>query len=148
MKDSWFVKKCLFCSMILWICFFHVETVEAAEGTLKIAYKSNNPYYSFETEEGNSVGLHIDLMAAIAEEMDIQKTEYYPMEDINSCIVALESGKVDGILGFPVFYDGDTSNILISSEINTIDLCMMAKTENTEKIESDKLNQYVAIFEH
>lgn len=148
MKDKKLLRAYLCAFAVVIACLFFNEPVYAAGDTLKIAYKTNSPYYVYETEDGESAGLYIDLMNAIAEEMDLKHVEYYPMPDMKACIEALESGKAEAILGFPVYYDGDTSNILISSEINTINLSMMAKAENAEKIRNGKRNQYTAIFEH
>lgn len=148
MMQNLFKRITLLLITIVTLCGIYPSLMPYAGNSLKVAYKSNNPYYAYEDADGNTVGLQVDIMNALAREMKLSAVEYYPMNDINSCIAALEAGKVDAILGFPVFFDGDTSNILISTEITTIDLCMMATKENAEKIRSGELTNYAAVFEH
>lgn len=133
--------------IILCAVFSYVDAAFAGD-TLRVAYRANNPYYSYIDKNGDAAGLQVDIMDAIADEMDASKLEYYPMEDISGCLAALESGEVDAILGFPVFYDGDTANIMVSTEITTIDLCMMATNEIVEQIQSGQKSQIRAVFEH
>ncbi|MBP3684910.1 MAG: transporter substrate-binding domain-containing protein [Oscillospiraceae bacterium] len=116
--------------------------------TLRIAYEQDDPYYAYSNGNGESVGLHVDILKAIAAEMDIAMIEYHPKCSIRECILALENGEVDAVLGFPMLYDGDTSNVMISSEINTIDLCMMASQETATAILSGERESYTAVFEH
>ena len=116
--------------------------------TLKVAYEQNNPYYAYENEEGATVGLQIDIMNAIAEEMGIREIEYLPYSNMEDCIFAMESGEVDVVLGFPMLYDGDTSNIMTSSEIHTVDLSLLAPREIASQIHSGELTSYTAVFEH
>lgn len=125
-------------------------SADAASGRklLRVAYERNNPYYAYLDPDGNTVGLQVDILDAIMEEMDVDAVEYYPCDSISACILALENGEADAVLGFPMLYDGDTSNIMISSEINTIDLCMMAPKEIVSQITSGELQEYIAVFEH
>ena len=116
--------------------------------TLKVAYEQNNPYYAYENEEGATVGLQIDIMNAIAEEMGIREIEYLPYSNMEDCIFAMEAGEVDVVLGFPMLYDGDTSNIMTSSEIHTVDLSLLAPREIASQIHSGELTSYTAVFEH
>lgn len=148
MAQKRLVKQHLFLITVLVLCLLQTHMTVYAADTLRVAYKSNNPYYAYEDSGGKTVGLQVDIMNALVREMKLDTVEYYPMSDINSCITALEAGKVDAILGFPVFFDGNTSNILISTEITTIDLCMMAMTETAEQIRSGELKNYAAVFEH
>ena len=116
--------------------------------TLKVAYEQDNPYYAYENEEGATVGLQIDIMNAIAEEMGIREVEYLPYSNMEDCIFAMEAGEVDVVLGFPMLYDGDTSNIMTSSEIHTVDLSLLAPREIASQIHSGELTSYTAVFEH
>ena len=116
--------------------------------TLKVAYEQNNPYYAYENEEGATVGLQIDIMNAIAEEMGIREIDYLPYSNMEDCIFAMEAGEVDVVLGFPMLYDGDTSNIMTSSEIHTVDLSLLAPREIASQIHSGELTSYTAVFEH
>ena len=120
----------------------------SATKTLKVAYEQNNPYYAYEDEEGKTVGLQVDILNAIADEMGIAEIEYHPYGNMESCILAMEAGEVDVVLGFPMLYDGDTSNIMISSEIHTVDLSLLAPREIASQIHSGELTSYTAVFEH
>ena len=120
----------------------------SATKTLKVAYEQNNPYYAYEDAEGKTVGLQVDILNAIADEMGIAEIEYHPYGNMESCILAMENGEVDVVLGFPMLYDGDTSNIMISSEIHTVDLSMLASRETAAQIRSGELTSYTAVFEH
>ena len=120
----------------------------AVTKTLKVAYEQNNPYYAYEDAEGKTIGLQVDILNAIADEMGIAEIEYHPYNNMESCIFAMENGEVDVVLGFPMLYDGDTSNIMISSEIHTVDLSMLASRETAAQIRSGELTSYTAVFEH
>lgn len=119
-----------------------------ATKTLKVAYEQNNPYYAYEDAEGKTVGLQVDILNAIADEMGISEIEYHPYNNMESCILAMEAGEVDVVLGFPMLYDGDTSNIMTSSEIHTVDLSLLAPREIASQIHSGELTSYTAVFEH
>ena len=116
--------------------------------TLRVAYEQSNPYYAYIDDSGDIVGLHVDILEQIATEMGIVNIECSPQSSIRDCILALENGEVDAVLGFPMLYDGDTANVMISSEINTIDLCMMATQETASQILSGKQKSYTVVFEH
>lgn len=116
--------------------------------TLKVAVRIDNPYYSFENESGDVVGLEIDILNEISKEVGYDKVEYCKMSDIHQCLDALEKRDVHAVLGFPSFYDGDVSNVSTSSEIVTTNLCMMAKNEIVESINSGGAEKYTAVFEH
>lgn len=120
----------------------------SGQETLTVAYERENPYYAYENQEGKTVGLQVDIFNAIAEKMEIDLVEYVPYDSIRDCVTALENGEADALLGFPMLYDGDTSNIMTSSEIHTIDLCMMASREVASQITSGALKDYTAVFEH
>lgn len=120
----------------------------AVSKTLKVAYEQNNPYYAYQDAEGKTVGLQVDILKAIADEMGIDVIEYHPYSNMESCIFAMENGEVDIVLGFPMLYDGDTAKVMISSEIHTVDLSMLAPREIAAQIRSGKLKSYTAVFEH
>jgi len=138
-----------FISVVLLLLSLSIPVSAAAvTRTLKVAYEQNNPYYAYEDAEGKTVGLQVDLLNAIADEMGITEIEYYPYSNMESCIFAMENGDVDVVLGFPMLYDGDTSNVMISSEIHTVDLSMLAPREIATQIRSGELTSYTAVFEH
>lgn len=115
---------------------------------LKVAVRVDNPYYAYENESGEVTGLEIDILNAIAKEIGYDRVEYCPMNDIHHCLDSLKNREVHAVLGLPSFYDGDVSNISTSSEIITTDLCMMAKNEIIEAINSNGTEKYIAAFEH
>lgn len=146
------MKKFSIAAIAMWLLLTQILPFDAAAAsrteTLKVAYEKNNPYYAYVNHEGDTVGLQVDIMKAVTNEMDIENVEYYPFDSISECVLALENGEVDAVMGFPMLYDGDTSNIMISSEINTIDLCMMAHKEIASQIKSGEMKSYTAVFEH
>lgn len=144
--------KRMYIAILIMLLMMQLLPIPAAAAyktdTLRVAYEQNNPYYAYMDDSGDIVGLQVDILKEIAMEMDIVTIEYYPKSSIRECILALENGEVDAVLGFPMLYDGDTSNVMISSEINTIDLCMMASQETASQILSGKKKSYTAVFEH
>ena len=146
------MKKHLTAALALWLLLaaaLPLPTAAAPRGDiLRVAYEQSNPYYAYESADGSTIGLQVDIMKAITNEMDVSRLEFYPCGSISDCILALENGEVDAVMGFPMLYDGDTSNIIISSEINTIDLCVMAPREISHQISAGILESYTAVFEH
>lgn len=142
--------KAAFCVMFFCIVTLLLRTnvwCLPAKDTIKVAYKVN-PFYSYENDDGLTVGLEVDILEEIAKEIGYKDVIYYPMKNIHECIRALENREVQIILGFPSFYDGDTSKIATSSEIVTTDLCMMAKYDIAKAIDSGEQDKFTAVFEH
>lgn len=138
----------LIAAMLLMLMMPIPTAAAAVSKTLKVAYKQNNPYYAYQDDEGKTIGLQVDILNAIADEMGIDEIQYYPYSNMEACILAMGNGGVDVVLGFPMLYDGDTSNVMISSEIHTVDLSMMAPHEIATQIYSGELTSYTAVFEH
>ena len=89
-----------FISVVLLLLSLSIPVSAAAvTRTLKVAYEQNNPYYAYEDAEGKTIGLQVDLLNAIADEMGITEIEYHPYSNMESCIFAMENGGIsDGSL--------------------------------------------------
>ena len=59
----------------------------SATKTLKVAYEQNNPYYAYEDEEGKTVGIQVDILNAIADEMGIAEIEYHPYCNLHNILI-------------------------------------------------------------
>lgn len=116
--------------------------------SIKVVYPRNNPYYTYCDDTGAASGLQVELMDAIASEMNVTDIEYIPRDNIHDCILAVENGEANMILGFPTFFDGDTSMLSSSAEITTVDLCIMASEDIVQQIEAKDRTKFAAVFEH
>ena len=65
--------------------------------TIRFAGDHNHPPYEYIDENGNYKGYNVDIINAIANEMDLQ-IEIIPME-WNDAILALDRNEVEGIIG-------------------------------------------------
>lgn len=65
--------------------------------TIKFAGDYNHPPYEYIDENGSFKGFNIDIINAIANEMDL-KIEIIPME-WKDAVLALDNNEVDGIIG-------------------------------------------------
>lgn len=110
----------LIIAFILMVSFLIILYARAdAGGTIiRVAFDPNLPPYQF-IENGEIVGLHIDLLNKIAKKSNFT-IEYIPMENTTECLDAINQGQVDIVLGAvvnerPLYRDRYTEIISQSS---------------------------------
>jgi polar amino acid transport system substrate-binding protein len=133
------ITSLLFISIILSFCF-PVDS-EAARTSIKVAVNHNMPPFQHLDENGNIVGLHIDIMDEIALNEDLI-VEYITFSETNKSIEALENGLVDVILGIVSrsYTDSVNSALRKSNDISSATLCMLVGNENISKVLNPEQN--------
>lgn len=77
---------------------YFVPESQAARTSIKVAVNPNFPPFQYLNENGEMVGLHIDIMNEIADNENLI-IEYLAFNETNKSIEALENGIVDAVLG-------------------------------------------------
>lgn len=96
-----------------------------AEQKVKVAFKTDQPYYQFLAESGQAAGMHVDLMEAIAVEAGLS-VEYIPMDTLAECLAALEEDEVQIVLGVTDYQEGD---FIPTAAITSEALALVSKKE-------------------
>lgn len=104
----------------------------AIKTIINIAFEPNCPPYQF-VEDGNPMGLHIDIMEKIAEINDFE-INYFPMNGSSKCLAALNEGEVDIVLGF-INDSGSEYKPRFSDVISHSSICMIAHIDDVGRIE-------------
>lgn len=89
MMQNLFKRITLLLITIVTLCGIYPSLMPYAGNSLKVAYKSNNPYYAYEDADGNTVGLQVDIMNALAREMKLSAVEYYPIWDFRFSLTVI-----------------------------------------------------------
>lgn len=135
----------LFISIIL-SAYFTVDS-EGARTSIKVAVNHNFPPFQYINDNGEIVGLHIDIMNEIARNENLI-VEYIAFNETNKSIEALENGVVDAILG--IVSNNDTNSMLArTNDISSATLCMLVRNEDINRVlypEQDK-RKYSVAFE-
>ncbi|KUO71889.1 MAG: hypothetical protein APF77_07195 [Clostridia bacterium BRH_c25] len=143
--------KHLFKSSPWWIVigvllFLFEMPAYALNEELKVAFVTGLPPYQFLDESQNPVGMHIDILNAIARENDLM-IEYIPMKSKRESIEAFNKGKVDLVLGTllsdKTYYKGSTT-----SEISSSKLYMIALKDYWETNPNLSNGRAVAVYEY
>jgi polar amino acid transport system substrate-binding protein len=121
-----------------------VLDLSAGDSPLRVAYKTDSPFYQFTDERGTAAGVHIDLMNAIARDAALA-IEYVPMQKLWDCINALESGDVDLVLGVPSSEEGP---FISSMETMTATICILSSKEILPARNPDMRSSYTAVLEY
>lgn len=121
----------IFCLLIIFVAFFAPES-RAARTSIKVAVNPNFPPFQYLNENGELVGLHIDIMNEIADNENLI-VEYLAFGQTNKSIEALESGIVDAVLGVA---SKNYSDPMLSRthDISSADLCMVVRNEDVNRI--------------
>lgn len=108
-----------------------IRTAQAEPLRLRVAFNQNQAPYHFVNEQGDSAGLHIDMLRHIAENIGYE-LELFPLNNSTECMESIRSGKVDAVLDITNRLE-DSSRITetLSEEI----ICIVSpKGENTEAL--------------
>ena len=120
---------------------------EAARTSIKVAVNHNFPPFQYLNENGEIVGLHIDIMNEIASTENLI-VEYIAFNETNKSIEALENGIVDAVLG--IVSKNYTNSILArTNDISSATVCMLVRNENVNMVlypEPD-IRKYSVAFE-
>jgi len=136
---SWFI-------MIGVILFYFTVPAHAVKTKLKVAFVTGLPPYQFLDEAQNPVGMHIDILNAIARDNNLI-IEYIPMRSKRESIEAFKNGKVDLVLG-TLLSDKASYNGYTTSEISSSTLYMIASNDFLEMNPDLSDGSYVAVFEY
>ncbi|MHB0896246.1 MAG: transporter substrate-binding domain-containing protein [Spirochaetales bacterium] len=125
--------------------FAFIASTYAAEPPLRVAYKTDSPFYQYTNEQGVADGIHVDLMNAIARENHID-IEYVPMDKLWECIKALDAGQVDMVLGVPSSADGP---FMSSMETMTATIGILSRNDMQPPArDRAKFSAYSAVLEY
>ena len=127
----------------------------AASGTnqveikLKVVLEPYLPPYQFLDESGQCVGIHIDILNAIAQKNNMT-VEYLPMEDEQSCLAALKNGSADLVLGIIKTENQNPIEGLFTDAVTDSTICAIASNSVAEKMTDTTAfqNGYRAVFEY
>ncbi len=144
-------RRTIICKFILGIIAFcllllYDSTGKAMTTNLKVAFNCNLPPYQFIDENGKIVGMHIDILEAIASKKGLV-IEYIPKNTNIECMVALNNGEVDIVLG-TLMNKNSEYYAQFTDEISSSTLCMVASNEFAEDLKKGLINQYYISFEY
>lgn len=143
MKKRWMqIFVCL--GVVLAMCqgLFCLNT-QAKNKTIYVAFKDQMPFYQFTDEQGQAAGMHVDIMNAIAKELEVDVV-YIPAETNQDAIALLESGEAELILGIPYYWEGDFNT---TSEISSSEIAIMAPKELVTSREELDFSKYIIALE-
>lgn len=144
MKKKWMrVVVCI--SMVLAMCQgFFCLSAEAKSDSLRVAFKTDMPFYQFTDEQGNAAGMHVDIMEAVAKELG-KDLEYLPVETSQDASMLLENGEADLILGIPYYLDVDFTT---TSEISSSETAILAPKTLMDSKEKMDISDYRIVYEY
>ncbi len=137
-------------SLLLIILFIAVPSTITAQSTrtsIKVAVNCNLPPFQFLDENGNLMGLHIDIMNEIAANENLI-IEYIVFNETSEVIRALENGAVDAVLG--TLSNNITSSALqATNDISSASLCLLVDNEVIWRVLHPELDprRYIAAFQ-
>lgn len=111
--------------------------------TLRVAYKIDPPFYHYVDDEGESQGLHIDLIRAVAQQSQTELI-FIPQKTLYDAINLLDTGQADVILGV---HSSIAESYLATIEISTSKLSVLAEKEFSKKYSSGQVQNYTISFE-
>lgn len=135
----------LFISIIL-SAFFTIDS-EGARTSIKVAVNHNFPPFQYLNDNGEIVGLHIDIMNEIAHSENLI-VEYIAFNETYKSIEALENGIVDCVLGI-ASNNYKNSMLVRTNDISSANMCMLVgnKDINWVLYPEQDLRKYSVAFE-
>lgn len=147
-KLSKYIKGFLFITILFLllgsICFSDINENEA----INVAVNCRIPPLQFISENDNSItGMHIEIIESIAS-MNRLKLNYIPFEKNEDCLLALESGAADIVLGQKIGY-GNTKDFQSTDELSSSYICMLTSRKLLNKLSDiDSYDNYDAALEY
>ncbi|HQA60211.1 MAG: transporter substrate-binding domain-containing protein [Tepidanaerobacteraceae bacterium] len=117
----------IFSVFLLFFILSSVSLVFAGPKQLRVAVNTNMAPYQFIGEDGECVGLHIDILNWIAQRKGLELF-YVPYEKSHECLKALSNGEVDIVLGHKS-YDTVGYEFQLTGELSRSSICMVAPKE-------------------
>lgn len=144
MKKRW-MQMVVCIGMVLAMCQgYFCLTAMAKSDTLYVAFKNHMPFYQFTDEQGQAAGMHVDIMNAIAKELN-RDIVYIPTETNLDALGLLESGEVDLILGIPYYMEGDFNT---TAEISSSETAILAPKTIIEAQGKLDMSKYQVVLEY
>lgn len=133
------MKKVVF--LLLAFCFG--LSIFAADQPLRVAFKTDSPFYQYMEADGTPAGFNIDIIKDIAEKNSCE-LEFIPMSKLKDCLDALNSGKADVVLGITSYTEGDFASTM---ETSSSSLCVMARNAYAQAFSAGVNAQTTTSFE-
>lgn len=121
-----------------------IPRAKAISRYLRVGFTSEMPPFQF-VEEEKAVGMHIDILDAIAAKRDYS-LEYIPFHTNTECYDALASGQIDLILGVVEQSHLDDSAFLHTDPISSSQLCLIVE-KDAEEIRTQKIETAIFSFD-
>lgn len=99
---------------------------------LRVGYNANLPPFQFVDGTGGCAGMHIDMLKAMGEERGYE-LEFHPYETNRDCLIALEAGKIDLILGVITGSVAGEHGVSYTNPLTSSQLCMIVSNEAMER---------------
>ncbi|MCK9216599.1 MAG: transporter substrate-binding domain-containing protein [Firmicutes bacterium] len=130
MKRYALLKKLLF-FFIFFSYLFSLE-IYAVDEIIRVAFEPKNPPFQFE-EDGNAVGIHIDMLNKIAEKNNFHLI-YIPYHSEDKCLDAVLNNRADVALGIKV-NSLRNDDFYLSDVLTQSDICILASKQNSKTIQ-------------
>ena len=109
-----------------------VSPSRALNRYLRVGYNANLPPFQFTDADGESAGMHIDMLKAIGGERGYE-LEFHPYATNRACLDALEAGKIDLILGVITGSILGDHGVAYTAPLTSSPLCMIVSNAAMEK---------------
>ena len=120
-------KKLLSLLLVLSLMVPLIPEANAISRYLRVGFTAEVPPFQF-VEDGKAVGMHIDILDAIASQRDYN-LEYIPFHTNTECYDALMSGEIDLILGAVEQTHLDNTAFLNSDPISSSQMCLIVEND-------------------
>lgn len=120
--------------LVLVLGMFGAPRTQALNRYLRVGLNANMPPFQFLDEDGQCVGMHIDMMNTIAQ-MENCEVEFVPYENNRDCLLALRAGEVDLVLGAVPSFVEDPEYFSFTDPLTSSQLCMIVRND---MLESDR----------
>lgn len=141
------IRILLILIILLSIDLFMSKNTHAARISVKIGVNYNLPPFQYLDNEGEIVGLHIDIMNEIARRENLI-IEYIPFKYNSKAEEALNEGLIDIILGAQS-NSKSSSDFQFTNDITSSSLCMLVRNEDISRFLNPEKDprRYTAAFE-